>query len=192
MLNLYRSFDYLYKKLFMGLDIFFLILIVWAAYIGFTKGFILQVASLAALILGIYGAIKTSGYLSNYLSQKTNTYGEYLPIISFAITFIIIVIIIHFLARMLEKIVEIIALGLINRIFGAVLSIIKYSLIISVILVILNNFDRKASFLPKKQIQKSFFYTRLFVLAPFIYPYFRYNFFPNEEIPYNPVDEFPV
>ena len=49
----------------MILDIIFLILFGWAAYNGFKKGFILQVASLAALFLGIYGAIKFSGIISN-------------------------------------------------------------------------------------------------------------------------------
>jgi membrane protein required for colicin V production len=176
----------------MRLDIIFLIIFIWAAYRGFIKGLIIQVASLLALFLGIYGAIKFSGYILIYLTERMNIHGDYLPIISFAITFIIIVVLIHFLARMAEKFVEIIALSFINRIFGSIFSILKYALIISVFLVILNNLDSKTPFLPKKQIQNSFFYKPLFILAPFIYPYFRDNFLPNQKSPYYPGNEIQV
>jgi len=176
----------------MILDIIFLILFGWAAYNGFKKGFILQVASLAALFLGIYGAIKFSGIISHLLSEKMNISGGYLPIISFAVIFIAIIIIIHILARIAEKIVEFIALGFINKIFGAVFNIIKYSLIISVFLVILDNFDHRIHFLPQKQIKKSVFHAPLYVLAPLIYPYLRYSFTPSEKIPDNPADKIQV
>jgi membrane protein required for colicin V production len=176
----------------MIIDIIFLILFGWAAYNGFRKGLVIQVASLAAFFLGIYGAIKFSGYISNLLYGGMHTSEAYFPIISFAIIFIAIVIIIHILARISEKIVEIIALGFINRIFGAIFNIIKYSLIISVFLVIMNNFDRRTPFLPKEQIQKSIFFTPLYLLAPLIYPYLRRTFIPIQKLPNNPVDKIPV
>ena len=79
-------------------DIIFILIFLWAAYKGFTKGFILQAASLAALILGIYGSIKFSGFVAAVIMEKMGRHGEYVPLISFAITFIGIVIAIHFLA----------------------------------------------------------------------------------------------
>jgi membrane protein required for colicin V production len=176
----------------MVFDLLFILLFVWAAYKGFTKGLILQMTSLAALFLGIYGAIKFSYYISNFITDKMNVDFDYLPIISFALTFVVIVVAIHFLGRIIEKIIEIVALSFINRLFGAIFNIFKYALIISVFLVILGNFDRRKSFLPKDQIQKSLLFTPIYVLAPFIYPYLRYNFFPNLEVPDLPVDEIPV
>jgi membrane protein required for colicin V production len=176
----------------MGLDILFLLLFGWAAFKGFSKGLILQLASLLALILGIYGAIKFSAYLSNFIKEEIHMNGEYLPIISFAIAFIVIVILIHLLARVVEKMIELVNLGIINRIFGAIFNMIKFALIISIFLVILYSFDQKISILSKKQIQNSFFYKPLLVFAPFIYPYFRYNFFPNNKSPDNNLDEIQV
>lgn len=163
-------------------DIIFLILFGLAAFKGYTKGFILQIASLAALILGIYGAIKFSSYLSAYLINKYSMDTDYLPILSFAIIFIAIVLLINLLGRILEKMADLTSLGFINCLFGAVFNVIKYALIISIFLVILNNINRKAPFIPEKQMKSSFFYYPLSVLTPLIYPYLRYNFFPNEKL----------
>ena len=52
----------------MALDIIFAIIFCWAIYKGYTRGFILQAATLAALILGIYGAIKFSGFTANFIT----------------------------------------------------------------------------------------------------------------------------
>ncbi|NJO91413.1 MAG: CvpA family protein, partial [Chloroflexia bacterium] len=102
----------------MVFDIIFLVIFCWAAYRGFTKGFILQVAMLGALFLGIWGAIKFSGYTSALIMEKLQTNVEYLPVISFALTFIVIVIGIHFLAKLVEKLLEAIALSFVNRLLG--------------------------------------------------------------------------
>ncbi len=39
------------------LDIGIAVPLVWGAYVGFKKGLVIELASLAALILGIYAAI---------------------------------------------------------------------------------------------------------------------------------------
>ena len=160
----------LYMNVF---DIVFIIILIWAAYKGFSKGLIIQAASLAALLLGIFGAIKFSGYTSFVLSEKLNLNGDYLQLIAFAVTFIIIVIAVHFVAKLTGKLVEAIALDFVNRILGLVFSILKVGFIISVILVILNTIDYKSSFLPEKQIGESRLYKPLSSLAPMIFPYFK-------------------
>ena len=66
-------------------DILFILIFLWAAYKGFTKGFILQAATLAALILGIWGSIKFSGYVAVVIMEKMEYHGEFVPLISFAL-----------------------------------------------------------------------------------------------------------
>ena len=99
------------------LDIIIALPLLWGAYKGFTKGLIIEAASLAALLLGIYGAIKFSGITSDFLVEKCNFSSQYLHIISFAITFILIVIAVHFIARLINKLVKAVALGFVNN-FG--------------------------------------------------------------------------
>jgi membrane protein required for colicin V production len=152
-------------------DIIFILLFCWAAFKGFTRGFILQAASLAALILGIYGSIKFSGLTAAINMEKIGSHGENIPLIAFTITFIIIVVIIHFLARLFEKMLELIALSFVNRIFGVLFNLIKYAFIISSFLVVINSFNRKVHFLPQEKLIESRLYTPLSNLAPLIFPY---------------------
>lgn len=156
-------------------DVVFLIVLVWAAYKGFSKGVVLQAATLTALVLGIFGAIKFSGYTSALIIDNTDITGEYLPLISFALTFIIIVVLIHLLARIVEKLIEAVALGFINRLAGAIFSMTKYAFIISIILVVLNTIHAKYSFLPQEKINKSIMYKPLSKFAPGIFPYLHFD-----------------
>ncbi len=159
----------------MAFDLAFIIVLIWAAYRGFTKGVIVQAASLAALILGIWGAVRFSDYTTQLLIEKTNMSGEYLPIISFALTFVVFVIAIHLLARVLEKLVQAVALGVINRLAGALFSMTKYALIISGLLVVLNTINTQKPFLPADKLEQSKMYIPLSRFAPSIFPYLKFN-----------------
>lgn len=155
------------------IDIVFIAILLWSAYQGFTKGFIIAVASLVALILGIFGAIRFSGYTAVILSEKFEMKPDTVNLISFAITFILIVIATHLVAYFTDKLVKAVALGFANRVAGVLFNLLKTALIISVILVILERIDEKASFLPGTEIQKSKLYKPLRAFAPLIFPYLR-------------------
>ena len=157
-------------------DLVFLIVFAWAAYKGFSKGLIIQAASLAALLLGILGAIKFSGYTAFVLTKKFNVTGEYLQLTAFAVTFVIIVVGVHIVARLTEKFVKAVALDFVNRILGMLFSTIKIAFIISIILVIINTIDYKTPFLPKDKVNKSLLYRPLSSLAPMLFPFFRLEY----------------
>ncbi len=167
------------------IDIILAAILLWAAYRGFSKGFIIHAASLAALLLGIFGAIRFSDVTARLLIQKFDFTSQYLPVISFAITFVVIVVAVHLFARLLDKLVKAVALGFVNRIAGVLFALIKTAFIISIILVILNTIDRRLSFLPHQQIEKSYLYKPLSNLAPALFPYlhFDYIFEPDKENP---------
>lgn len=153
------------------LDLAIAIPLIWGLYKGFSKGLINSLATLAALILGIIGAIKFSGATSVFLAKNLNIGTTYLPMVSFAITFIGIIIAIHFLARIIDKLLSAVALGGINRIAGAIFGLAKYGFIISVILIILNYIDNQVHFLPKEKTEKSLLYEPVAQFAPTVIPY---------------------
>lgn len=168
-------------------DLIFLVIFVYAAYRGFSKGLIVQAATFAALLLGLFGAIKFSGFTSDLLIEKTSIDGEYLPIISFALTFIGIVILVHLVSKLVEKLVQAVALGFINRLAGAVFNMTKFALIISGVLVVLNTIHERSSFLPEEEVEKSMMYEPLSGFAPLIFPYLKFEntqgLIDNIEIP---------
>ncbi len=153
------------------LDIVFAIPLLWGAYKGYTKGLIIEAASLIALAIGAYGAYKFSDVTSAFLHDEMDMTSEYLPLISFAITFIGIVILIHFFAKLIDRLAKAVALGFVNRILGSVFRILKYAFIISVLLTILNRFDTDQKLISAEIKQKSVLYDPVEQLAPKVFPY---------------------
>lgn len=156
-------------------DLVFAILLLWAAYRGFTKGFIVQLATLAALLLGILGAVLFSDFTSEIIIKKFEVSGQYLPILSFAVTFIVIVIAVHLLAKMLNKLIDAIALGIVNRLLGVLFSLLKTAFIVSIILVLINKADNKYNFIPDDTKNNSLLYKPLSNFAPMIFPYLNFD-----------------
>ncbi|MGM0497091.1 MAG: CvpA family protein, partial [Bacteroidota bacterium] len=143
------------------IDLVFLILLLWSAYKGFRKGFILQLSTLAALLLGIFGAIKFSDFTATLLTENFEISNQYIHIIAFAVTFIVIVIAVHLIAKLIEKLIQAIALGFINRLLGVVFGVAKVAFIISIILVLVNKANDKYNFLPEENTEKSLLYQPL-------------------------------
>jgi len=152
------------------LDAIIVVILILALVMGFINGLVKEVASLAALILGIWGAIKFSTFTAAKLYDYFDMTGHYVGIIAFLVTFGIIVVIIHFIGILADKLVTATALGFVNRILGIVFGLLKSVMIMSVFFVILNAFDARHSFLPRKTIEESRFYNPISDIAPAIFP----------------------
>jgi membrane protein required for colicin V production len=96
--------------------------------------------------------------------------GHYVGIIAFLITFGIIVVIIHFVGIIADKIADAASLGFINRLLGIVFGLFKTILIMSVFFVILNAIDARRPFLPREKLERSIFFNPISDIAPSIFP----------------------
>jgi membrane protein required for colicin V production len=152
------------------LDAIIVVILILSLVMGFINGLVKEVASLAALILGIWGAIRFSTFTADKLYDYFDMTGRYVGIIAFLITFGIIVVIIHFIGILADKVVNAASLGFINRILGIAFGLIKSMLIMSVFFVILNAIDVRKPFLPRKTIEESKFYNPISDIAPAIFP----------------------
>jgi membrane protein required for colicin V production len=152
------------------IDIIIIAALGLAMVMGFINGLVKEVASLAALILGIWGAIRFSSFTAEKLYDYFDMTGKYVGIISFLITFGVIVILIHFIGLLVDKLVDAVALGFLNKLLGIVFGLFKAVLIISVILVVLNAIDARKPFLPKERIEQSILYNPISDIAPAIFP----------------------
>ena len=152
------------------IDIVIIVLLIFGLARGFINGFIKELASLLALILGIWGAIKFSTFTAGRLYDYFDMTGPYVGIIAFMVTFVIIVVIIHFLGLLMDKFVETISLGFLNSLLGLVFGVLKSALILSVIFVVLNAINARHPFLPEEKIEQSKFYNPIADIAPAIFP----------------------
>ena len=152
------------------IDITIVVILILSMVMGFINGLVKEVASLAALILGIWGAIKFSSFTAAKLYDYFDMTGQYVGVIAFIITFALIVVIIHFIGIVADKIVNAVSLGFVNRILGIVFGLLKSVLIMSVFFVVLNVINDKRSFLPKETIEQSIFFNPISDIAPVIFP----------------------
>lgn len=153
-----------------AIDIVIIIPLLWGAYKGFTKGLIVEIASISALLLGVYGAIHFSGFIAKILIDKFGMTSQYTQVISFAIVFLGIVIIVFLIAKLISKLTEKIALGTVNKILGAVFGIAKFTLIVSIVFIIFNKADEKASLVSKETKDKSLLYNPMMQFSMRIFP----------------------
>jgi membrane protein required for colicin V production len=150
------------------LDIVLAIPLLWFLYRGFRNGLIIELASLAALILGIYAALHFSFYVQGYLEENFEIAENYLYIISFAITFLIVAIIIYLAGKIIHKVISIVALGFLNRLAGGIFGLLKAALVLSVILYFINGFN---SGLIKSDVKESsILYEPIESIVPMIIP----------------------
>ena len=118
-------------------DVVLLLPLIFAAWWGFSKGLIIEIATLLALVLGLYGAHYLADKTAFFLTQNTDYRTSHLHLVAFLLTFIGIVAGVYFMAKVMESLVTITGLGIANRIAGAVFGILKMSLILSGIIYIL-------------------------------------------------------
>ena len=152
------------------IDATIVIILIISMVSGFINGLIKEVASLAALVLGIWGAIKFSTFTAEKLYDYFDMSGQYVGIIAFIITFGLIVVGIHFVGLIVNKIVDAAALSFLNRLLGILFGLLKSVLILSVMFVVLNTIDERVSFLPEERIEESIFYNKIADIAPAIFP----------------------
>ena len=112
------------------LDIILGLLLVYGLYKGFINGLFVEIASIIALVAGLYGAIHFSYIAGDYLSSNMEWNERYMNITAFIITFIIIVIIVHLAGKFLTKIADFAMLGLLNKLAGAIFGALKVAVII--------------------------------------------------------------
>jgi len=152
------------------IDLIIVIILIIALLRGFTDGFVREVASLTGLILGIWGAIRFSSFTAGKLYDWFDMTGQYVGLIAFLVTFGVIVVIIHFIGIIADKLVDTASLGFLNRVLGMVFGLFKSVLILSVFFVILNAIDERRPFLPKETIEHSKFFSPIADVAPALFP----------------------
>ncbi|MGB5361818.1 MAG: CvpA family protein [Aureibaculum sp.] len=151
-------------------DIILAALLLFGLVRGFLKGFFVEVTSLVALALGLYGAIHFSYVAADFLKDKVDWVEKYIQITAFAITFLVIVILISLSGKLLTKIADTASLGLMNKVFGAAFGLAKIGLILSVVLIVFNKLNRTIPFVSEQNFGSSVLYKPVKNFAPLLFP----------------------
>jgi len=125
------------------IDIALGIILIWGAFSGFKKGFILSMASFIAIVAGAIAAYYGSAAIAKVLASEVDLSSQKIAVASFAIAFISVVLIVHLLARILEKFIDLLALGLANKLSGAIFGMAKSALLLTFVIFGIRGFGGK-------------------------------------------------
>jgi membrane protein required for colicin V production len=125
----------------MLIDIIFVIVLLLALYKGYRKGFIVGLFSLIAIFVGLAAAIKLSAVVAQKLGHSSKTSQEWLPLLSFILVFIAVVILVYLGAKAIEGVVKMAMLGWLNRLGGMIFFAALYILVYSVLLFYLTKMN---------------------------------------------------
>lgn len=148
------------------IDYIILVLLVLFLIHGYRKGIIIGLATIAALVLGIYAAVHFSNYLDATLMEHLHPSRKWLTILSFSITFLLVVIAVIIVAKLTEKLVDVVGMGFFNHLGGAALGLVKGVILISILAFIFTSVDPKGKWLTEKSKKDSFFYSRVADVFP--------------------------
>jgi membrane protein required for colicin V production len=162
------------------LDIIIAIPFVWAIYRGFTKGFVRQLATLGALILGVYGGAKFSGWLGEFLHNKFNVALKLSQFVSFIIIFIAVLIIMHLLTKIIQNSMKATGMGPLDKILGVLFAMIKALIIVGVILTFFDMINRKIVLVQKQDTEKSFLYSPIIRVTTMAFPSLKFEYNNNK------------
>lgn len=103
-----------------------------------------------------------------------NITSRYLSYIALAVTFLLVVIAVYLLGKMLTRLVDIISLGLVNKLLGTLLGIAKYFIMVCVLLMIVDALNDKFHFISEETRENSLLFDPFLNFAQQMYNTIRF------------------
>jgi len=125
----------------MFIDFVFFILLLTAAFKGYSKGLIVAVFSLIAFFIGLVAAMKLSASVAVWLQDTTGTQSTWMPFIAFILVMAGVMLLIRIGAKMLEKAAQFVMFGWLNRLGGILFYAIIYTMFLSIVLFYADNMN---------------------------------------------------
>lgn len=153
------------------IDLVILIAAAYGLYIGFRKGFIHIVLGIAGFLAGLYVASRFAEKLIPYLQRNWHLDDRTLHWIAYVLLFFAVLIVVGLLSKLLDKIIDTAGLGWLNKLSGAVLSALKYLIIIGLFLRLVDAFQERFGILPEDYAKDSQLYEPLSALTDSVIVY---------------------
>ncbi|PID95010.1 MAG: colicin V production protein [Bacteroidetes bacterium] len=140
------------------LDIVILIPLLLFAFRGLKNGIIMEIFTLIALILGIWGALEFSFITEAYLIEQFQWNNKYLGIIALIITFTLVAVGVYLVGKIIQKLSHAVALGALDKLLGFLFGVMKGLLILALIAHIYHRFDPESHLIDEEVKEASFCY----------------------------------
>jgi membrane protein required for colicin V production len=142
-------------------DVLLGIPLIYGLYKGLRNGIVVEIASILALIAGIYGVMHFSYIASDFLQERFSWDSRTIKLAAFALTFLAILFAVHLLGRFLTRIINLTGLGILNVLTGGVFGVLKVALILGALFVFYERASQTTGLMESDQLKHSFLYAPL-------------------------------
>ena len=140
------------------IDIILLVVIGAGAVIGFIKGFIKQLASILGLIVGLLAAKALYVSVAERVFSKITDSMTFAQILAFVVIWIVVPLLFLRVAALLTKAMEAVSLGWLNRWLGAGLGALKFLLLVSLLICVVEFIDSDNTMIDRTMKEESVLY----------------------------------
>ena len=134
------------------------------------KGFIRQLASILGLIVGLLAAKALYTSLAVKLCPTVTDSMTVAQILAFVIIWIAVPLIFTLVASVLTKAMEAVSLGWLNRLLGAGLGALKYLLLVSLVVCVIQFIDTDSQLISQTKKEESLLYYPMERFAGMFFP----------------------
>lgn len=156
-------------------DLLVVILIGITLVKGFFSGLVMQIASLAGLILGAVFAGQLSGFIVPKLIKLTEASPHIIGPLSYIVAFLFIIVALFFAGKLLESFVEAIKMSALNRLAGALFCCAKWLVVFSIVINLVVELDQNKHLIKEDVRENAYSYPTVINIARAVIPYLRFD-----------------
>jgi membrane protein required for colicin V production len=137
------------------LDLIILMPLIYGAYKGYKRGFIMSLFLLLAVVVGLYAAFHFTDLIVSYGKEHFGWKSSYIAPVTFLSLFLVVGAGIYFGGKVLESVIKLAKLSILNSLAGALLGLLQWTYFVGSLLLMLISFDQKESIISKETKQHS-------------------------------------
>ena len=112
------------------IDSICLIILIYGSYKGFKNGIVGELLSFLGILLGIYLSKTYYPIVDEYLATIFDSTNQLVSLISVILIFSVTIILTKILSKVITKALNVMALGLLNKLIGSIFGLLKYLIIL--------------------------------------------------------------
>jgi membrane protein required for colicin V production len=137
------------------LDLIILLPLIYGAYKGYKRGFIMSLFLLLAVVVGLYAAFHFTDVIVGYGKEHFSWTSSYIAPVTFLSLFLVVGAGIYFGGKVLESVIKLVKLSILNSLSGALLGLLQWTYFVGSLLLMLISFDQKEKIISKETKQHS-------------------------------------
>lgn len=161
-------------------DLLVIILVVATLIRGFASGLIMQIASLAGIVLGAMFAGKISGFIAPKLIVWIDGSPHIIGALAYIISFLLIMITFLLVGKMVQSFVKAIQLNTANRIAGAAFCCVKWLVVFSILINVVAEMDQGRRLIKESVRTQSHTYVAVTSISQMVVPYLKFDWIAKD------------